>query len=303
MITALIFGGSANAANAEVKHADTVRYLASQFVNKKFIEGFTPGKADYNFTIESLLQLRAAGQTAKSFAPAVAHNLQNASAVGTKKNPVGLHFVDRKFQAGRGGMFLVASKAFALPKSSLRTSVLNLVKENVKPSGEVIDASGNSFTYAWVVMGLKAAGEDKLANLVATKLASLARPDGGFGTDLTGDTLTSASDSTGIALMALSAVKKSGSVTTKAVEWLNKSLVEGNHFEAWGEVDVNGTAYAVMGLTSAGQKVAPIQKWLVSRLAPKGGLISAWSEGKADKYATAQGYIALLGSNYLALFK
>ena len=302
-IIALVAIGSVSPASAEVKQADTVRYLASQFVNKQYLEGFSAGKADFGFTIEALLQLRAAGQSANSFKPAVAYNLQSASVAGTATK-VGSLFVDKKFQTGRGGMFLFASRAYKLPSSSLRTNVLKLVKANVKATGEVIDANGNTFIYGWTVLGLWASGETKLATTVANKLASLARPDGGFGTDQTGDTLTSSADATGMALMALASVKKAKSATSiKAINWLTKTAIVNDHFEAWGDVDVNSTAYAAMGLKAVGQNTSAIQSWLVGRLAEKGGLITPWSEGKADKFATAQGYIALIGSSYLALIK
>lgn len=310
-VAALTFAASITPASAEVKHASTVRFIASKFVNKQYVEGFTPGKPDFGFTIEALLQLRAAGQSANSFKPAVDFNLRSAANAGISTK-VGTLFVDKKFQTGRGGMFLVASKAFALPKSTLSTSVLNSVKAAVGKTGEIVDANGNTFIYGWTVLGLKASGETKLANLVATKLASIARPDGGFGTDLTGDTLTSGSDASGMALMALAAVKSSGNLnqersksgaSTKAVTWLTKTALVKDHFEAWGEVDVNGTAYAAMGLSAAGQTNSAIQKWMVSRIAPTGGLVSAYSSGAADIFASAQGYIALLGSSYVSLIK
>jgi hypothetical protein len=310
-IAALTFAASITPASAEVKHASTVRFIASKFVEKKYVEGFSAGKPDFGFTIEALLQLRAAGQSANSFKPAVDFNLRSAANAGISTK-VGLLYVDKKFQTGRGGMFLVASKAFALPKSSLSTSVLNSVKAAVSKTGEIADANGNTFIYGWTVLGLKAAGETKLANLVATKLASIARPDGGFGTDLTGDTLTSGSDASGMALMALAAVNKTGTsaqekaksaASTKAVNWLTKTALVTDHYEAWGDVDVNGTAYAAMGLSAAGKLNPSIQKWLVSRIAPNGGLVSAYSSGAADIFASAQGYIALLGSSYVSLIK
>jgi hypothetical protein len=280
-----------------------VRYIASKFVDKKYVEGFTAGKPDYGFTIEAMLQLRAAGQTAKSFAPAVAYNLQSAVNLGNASSKTGFLYVSQKFQPGRAGMLLFASKAYGLTKSALQTSVLTTLKSNIKSTGEITDAFGNSFTYGWVVLGLTAAGESKLASLVATKFASLARPDGGFGTDLTGDTMTSAADSTGMALMALAATNKlSSSTASKAIAWL-KNAIATDHFEAWGDVDVNGTAYATMGLAAAKQKVTALQTWLASRVSTTGGLTTPWSEGKGDIYATAQGYIALLGTSYLSLIK
>jgi hypothetical protein len=302
-IAALAFAAT-TPASAAVKYQSTVRFIASKFVNHEYVEGFTAGKPDFGFTIESMLQLRAAGQNAKSLSAAVAYNLQSATNEGTQTNPVGLLYVDKKFQTGRGGMFLFASKAFDLGKSALRTAVLNSVKANIKPTGEITDAFGNTFTYGWTVLGLQASGETKLAALVANKLASIARPDGGFGTDQTGDTMTSAADATGMALMAFAATNKSNSATAKkAITWLSKTALVKDHFEAWGDVDVNGTAYAVMGLAAAGQKTASLQAWLASRLASTGGLTTPWSEGKADTYATAQGYIALLGSSYVSLNK
>ena len=302
-IAALTFAATTPAA-AAVKYQSTVRFIASKFVNHEYVEGFTAGKPDFGFTIESMLQLRAAGQTAKSQAPAVAFNLQSAANAGTASNPVGLLYADKKFQTGRGGMFLVASKAFDLGSSALRSSVLKSIKANIKASGEITDAFGNTFTYGWTALGLQAAGETKLASLVAGKLASIARPDGGFGTDQTGDTMTSAADATGMALMAFAAANKSNSTAAKkAITWLTKTALVKDHYEAWGDVDVNGTDYAVMGLAAVSQKTSTLQAWLVSRLSPTGGLTTPWSEGKADTYATAQGYIALLGSSYVALIK
>ena len=302
-IAAVALSTSVLPASAEVKHANTVRFIASKFVDKKYVEGFTPGRPDFGFTIESLLQLRAAGQSARSFKPAVDFNLRSAANAGMNTK-VGSLFVDQKFQTGRGGMFLVASKAFALPKSSLHTSVLNSVKASVNKTGEIVDANGNTFIYGWTILGLTASGETKLAGIVATKLATLARTDGGFGTDSTADTMASSADATGMALMAFASVNRSkAAVATKAANWLTKTAMVTDHFVAWGEVDVNGTAYAAMGLSAIGQRNAAIQKWLVSREATSGGLISAYSGGKADIYASAQGYLALIGSNYPALIK
>ena len=145
-VAAFVFAATPPA-NSAVKYASTVRFIASKFVNKQYVEGFSAGKADYGFTIESLLQLRAAGQTANSFKPAVEYNLQNASVVGTSSTKVGAHYVDQKFQSGRGAMFLVASKAYGLPKSALRTNVLTSLKASIKPTGEIADANGNTFEH------------------------------------------------------------------------------------------------------------------------------------------------------------
>ncbi|MFM6966166.1 MAG: hypothetical protein ACKOWI_02155, partial [Rhodoluna sp.] len=86
-----------------------------------------------------------------------------------------------------------------------------------------------------------------------------------------------------------------------AAKYLRTVQVTGNHWESFGDVDVNGTAYAAMGLKAAGANVASIQTWLKSRVASTGGLITPWSNGRGDVFATAQGVVALLGSSYLNL--
>jgi hypothetical protein len=172
------------------------------------------------------------------------------------------------------------------------------------------NSNGNTFDYSWAVLGLAANNQQKLANTVAQKLVGLQLADGGFGTDQTGDNLKSSSDSTGIALQAISFAKRTAtsSQTTRlqkaviaASAYLRSTLVTGDHWEAWGDIDVNGTAYAAMGLKAAGAKITAIQNWLKVRLAPAGGFVTPWSNGSGDIFATAQGVAPLLGLSYLDL--
>jgi hypothetical protein len=184
------------------------------------------------------------------------------------------------------------------------------VKKAIAPSGQIQVSSGTTFDYSWAILGLASNNQQKLANTVAQKLITLERPDGGFGTDQTGDTLTSSSDATGIALQAMVYAKRSASTSQiaklqKAIlaasAYLRGSQVTGDHWEAWGDVDVNGTAYAAMGLKAAGANVAKIQVWLNGRLASTGGLSTPWSNGAGDIFASAQGMAAVQGLSYLNL--
>ena len=155
-------------------------------------------------------------------------------------------------------------------------------------------------------MGLTSAGCVK-ANLVATKLATLIRADGGFGSDLSADTTSSSADATGIALMAFASNQGKGTSAQKsakeaaassALAWLAKNTVKGNHFEAWGDVDVNGTEYAAMGLKSQSKDISAYQKWLAARIAKDGGVVTPWSNKTGDTFATIQGLLVLDGRSY-----
>ena len=185
--------------------------------------------------------------------------------------------------------------------------------------GTLAGSDGNTYDYAWAVLGLKAqntAKDTALANRVALKLSATARPDGGFGFDRNADTTLSSADSTGIALQALVAVKGDGSAVDRAAKlkairqassYLLKTDVGDNHWEAFGDIDVNGTAYAAMGLKAAGVSKAQIGKystWLKSRLTGNGkGFITPWSSGSGDVFATAQAYVPLIGLSYLDLLR
>jgi hypothetical protein len=128
--------------------------------------------------------------------------------------------------------------------------------------------------------------------------------------DQTGNTSASSADATGIALQALVVAKRAATKSQAAAlqksiisasQYLRSTQVTGSHWDAWGDVDVNGTAYAAMGLKAAGANIVAIQAWLKSRLAPTGGLTTPWSNGVGDVFATAQGYVPLIGLSYLNL--
>jgi hypothetical protein len=184
------------------------------------------------------------------------------------------------------------------------------MKKAIATNGSIATSAGNTFDYSWAILGLATNSQSKLANSVAASLITMQRPDGGFGMDQTGDTLSSSADATGIALQALSLAKRTATKSQAAVlqksivsasQFLRTTQVAGNHWEAWGDADVNGTAYAAMGLKAAGGNISAIQAWLKTRIAAAGGITTPWSNGLGDVFATAQGYVPLIGLSYLNL--
>ena len=311
-IAALALATPLSAAQAASEtYPSTVAFLTSKFVDGKALDGFTPGTPDYGFTLEAILQRKAAGQklSDKLLVPAKAVLADNLTLT---KSIVATYAYgsDKKVKPGVAGKFLFTSVAIGAPNAPLRNSVVADLKKAIASNGSIPTSAGNTFDYAWAILGLATNNQTKLANTVATNLTSLQRPDGGFGMDQTGDTLASSSDATGIALQALAlakrtATKSQAAILQKAIVaaalYLRSTQVTGNHWDAWGDADVNGTAYAAMGLKAAGANISAIQAWLKTRIAPNGGLTTPWSNGSGDVFATAQGYAPLIGLSYLNL--
>jgi hypothetical protein len=296
---------------ASETYPSTINFLTSKFVDGKSLDGFTPGSPDYGFTLEAMLQRKAAGQklSDKLFVPAKA---VLADSTTLTKSIVASYAYgsDKKIKPGLAGKFLFTSTAIGAPNAPLRNAVVADMKKAIATNGSIATSAGNTFDYSWAILGLATNSQPKLANSVAASLITLQRPDGGFGMDQTGDTLSSSADATGIALQALSLAKRTATKSQAAVlqksivsasQFLRTTQVAGNHWEAWGDVDVNGTAYAAMGLKAAGGNISAIQAWLKTRIAAAGGITTPWSNGLGDVFATAQGYVPLIGLSYLNL--
>ena len=308
---ALIIATPLQSAQAAAEtYPSTIKFLSDKFVGGKALDGFTPGIADYGFTLEAMLQRKAGGQKLTDQLVAVKANLADSTVLAKSVISNYAYNPQKQIKPGMAGKFLFTSAALGVPNAPLRNAVVADLKQAISANGSIDSVAGNSFDYAWVILGLASNNQPKLANQVAVKLAALERPDGGFGMDQTGDTLKSSADATGIALQALALSKKTASKTQLAIQqkailaacaYLRATQVSGDHWEAWGDVDVNGTAYAAMGLKAAGANITLIQAWLKSRISPTGGLVTPWSNGLGDVFATAQGYVPLVGQSYLNL--
>jgi hypothetical protein len=161
-----------------------------------------------------------------------------------------------------------------------------------------------------VILGLYSQDQKEVAGALAYRLSSLARPDGGFGFDDSEFTTASSTDATAMAVMALELTKSldssnvSGnqSAIEAALAYLDSTMVDGTHFVAFDAVDVNGTALALMAYESAtGLLNESVHNFLVGLIQTDGGIGSPWVENAGDRFATAQGYLALEGKSYLSL--
>jgi hypothetical protein len=292
------------------KYEETAAFLQSKF-SAAGVEGFTAGTPDYGFTLEAITQLAGSGQLdpVKDVATSV---LTDASVTGDSTSKSGFLFdaSTGAFKSGLAGKFLFASKVSGIDNEALRQDINGLLVEQISADGAIAGSGDNTFDYGWVVLGLVAQGQGSVAAAVATKLTSFIREDGGFGFDTSANTTASSADAVGMVLMAIAATKDAGSAESQTkrtatkdalIKWLETATVSGNHFEAWGDVDVNSTAYAAMGLQASGVDSSAYSAWLTTQLVDDGGLETPWSEGKGDTFATIQGLLALDGRSYPSL--
>jgi hypothetical protein len=289
LVSSLALSGCAPKQTIEPK---TANFLAGKFVTTAkgtYLEGFTPGKADIGFTLEAIAQL--------SQAPSI--DLTKAEKWALSKTDQVLN-PNGTINVGLAAKWLYVSELVNFDNKSLRDLITAKLVQYWKP-GYDLPGSQNTFDTAWSVLALKAVGKDADAKNAAASLGISRRADNGWGTDLSSSTTSSSTDATAIALMAFTAVGLSEPAFT-AKAWLHANLVT-DHFEAWGDVDVNGTAYATMALHAAGEDVSKLQAWLKKQVVKDGGLKTPWSAGKGDTFATAQGYLPLIGLDYVGLEK
>ena len=298
-------------ANAGNRFASTDTFLKNAFVSGQFIEGFTPGKPDFGFTLEAMLQRKALGESKADLAPAVAYSLTNPSVTGTEANPTGYLFdPSKRVKLGIAGKFAFTSVVLKAANQNLRKAIINDILSKIDGTGDIAaNMSANTFDRAWVVLALQANGYGRQAASLAVHMISHQLADGGFNDGY--NLGVGSPDGTGIVLQALAAVHPGTTGQSraikqslaKAIAYLTKSAVNGDHYEAYGDYSVNSTAYAAMGLAAVGKTSPAIKSWLLGKLSSDGGLQTSWSGGAGDVYATAQSGLALLGQSYLNLIK
>lgn len=312
-ITTSLTLATATAVNAAPPHASTVSFLSSAMVKGQALDGYPAGTPEYGFTLEAMMQLKAGGKTFVQQLPAIKYMLS------TRTQPFGVSSrgylfnqdAKKTVKVGRVGKFLFTSEVLNVANGAIRYEAFKKLAAAINAkTGEITGTQAGAIDYAWVALGLNSYQEYTLANRVVQKMLTLQNTDGGFGE---ADSATSTPDATGLALQAInyrqtfgsdSEDKKRATAEKKAVSYLLKTDVAGNHWDAFGGPSVNSTAYAVMGLKAAGARASTLKPhtlWLELQLAPKGGFMTAWSNGEGDKYATAQAYVPLIGKSYLDL--
>jgi hypothetical protein len=289
LVTSLALSGCAP---KETVEPATANFLAGKFVTTDagtYLEGFTPGKADPDFTLEAIAQLSEAPSIDLSAAKKWA--LETSDAVLNE---------DGSYNLGLAAKWLFVSKLVEFDNTKLRDEVTEKLTALWTTSADP-SVVANTFDAAWQTLALKAVGKDVEAASAAESLFFSRRSDNGWGADTTSATTASSTDATAIALMAFIATSNQEAADV-AKAWLQANMVA-DHYEAWGDVDVNGTAYATMALQAAGEDVTKLQAWLKSKVVEDGGLETPWSGGKGDTFATAQAYLPLIGLNYVDLAK
>jgi hypothetical protein len=295
---------SANAAANAPKLPATVAFLKQAFTGTDLKTRMNTG-----FALEAFSQLAGAGVKASALGTEINGFFTRSNrAIGNQTSPG--YLVDPTtlvLKPGLAGKFLYASKVLKSNNFGLQFKVATLLGAQIDSNGSVAVSNGNAQDVAWVALGLTAFGNLALARRVDEALLKMQHSDGGFNYD---PTLTvGGTDVTAIAIQALEAVKpqnkaaaaKRNKAVTAAVAFLKATAVGGNHFEAYGDVDPNGTAYAVMGLKSAGISATPFVAWLQSHLQSDGGIEAPWAPGAGDRFVTAQGYLPLIGETYVSL--
>ncbi len=269
----------------------TANFLAGKFVttaNGTYLDGFTPGKPDVGFTLEAIAQL--------SQAPSIDLSKVEKWALSTTAQVLD---ENGTLNFGLAAKWLYVSMLVNYDNQTLRDSVTT--KLATYWDAPVTGGASSSFDLAWEVLALKSVGKNDEAKRAAAALSAIRRSDNGWGTDLSAATTSSSTDATSIALMAFLATDSTEPAAV-AKAWLKANL-HTDHYEAWGDVDVNGTAYATMALHAAGEDVSKLQAWLKVQVTKDGGLKTPWSNGKGDTFATAQAYLPLIGEDYVGLTK
>jgi hypothetical protein len=211
---------------------------------------------------------------------------------------------------GLAGKYLFASKVTGAANGAQTQMVIGSLSELFQEDGTLTESSASTFDYAWMTLGLYAQDQREMAKTFSATLTTLAREDGGFGFDSSEFTTASTADATAMAIMALELTKdldpalKADKQNTidAALGYLDDSLVDGSHFVDLDVVNVNGTALALMAyLATRGELNESVHAYLVAQIQEDGGIGSPWVENAGDRFATAQGYLALEGKSYLSL--
>ena len=283
------------------KHLATAEFLKSQFVLGEYLEGFSPGVPEYGFSLEAVAQL---SQT---------REIDSTAAISflLESEPDFLYSAETgEIIPGLAGKYLFASKVTGAANGAQTQMVVGSLSEVIQEDGTLSLTEASTFDYAWMTLGLYAQDQNDMARTVSSVLATLAREDGGFGFDNSEFTTNSSTDATAMAIMALVLTKDLDTELTAdkqraidlALGYLDANLVDGSHFVAFDAVDINGTALALMAYIAArGELNESVQAFLVAQIQEDGGIGSPWVENAGDRFATAQGYLALEGKSYLSL--
>lgn len=264
----------------------TSKYVFEKFNNGQFLDTFTPGEPEEGITLEAMVQLSALGyDSTKQFKASqwTAQNVDSFDSIGLKAT------------------YVFAAHALGFAEDQSVRSAVDAIIAGVEQDGSL--TGSNNYVYSWVIFALLAEDKKELANRVALKLSTLAEVSGGY-KYIQGDQQNPiATDVTSFSIMAMKASLGTGSETDEAAKEfaISKSKaivvgsrVDGTHWESYGDLDMSGTAYAIMAMVSLDQDVTESVDWLKTKISPtEGGVIAPWSEPHSDLFSSAQSLLAL----------
>ena len=285
-ISMVLTGCSAPSSQVVNQQPKTSQYVLDSFQDGQFLDPFEEGKPDIGSTLEAIANLSILGYSKSDLQKQidwVKANTTLLSSAGLKAN-----YVYTAYVAG-----------FANDPSVV--AQLQIMKDYIDADGVVKDT--NNFAYSYVLLALIAGEQNELANKVAIQLIGNSELNGGY-KYLKGDTDSyESADVTALALMSIQASLGLGSAESdtakefsisKSREWLINHLVNGDHFEAYENLDLGGTSYATMALIASGQDATKLVAWLAARINKEdGGIPSPYSGNASDVFTTVQALLPL----------
>jgi hypothetical protein len=270
----------------------TSAFLTKSFKFGKYVAPYQTPVADAGATMEAMIQLSGVGYDSEKQSKAIEWLTTNTDLINS---------------SGLRGEYLFTAYALGFESEPTVAKALTDLKAAIDAKGEI--AETNNFAYAWVILGLAAAGEESEANLVAMNLVNKAEGTGGYKYSTGSPAVTETADVTGFAIIALKATEGFGSsqdeagktfTISKAKNWLMDYTIQENHWMGYGDLDVSGTAYGTMALHSIGVDTKEYVKWLQGRINPTDfGVVAPWSEPDSDLFSTLQSILPLSNLSFI----
>ena len=287
-ISLVLTGCSAPSSDVLNVQPKTSQFVLNSFQDGQFLDPFEDGKPDMGVTLEAIASLHVLGASKSDLQKPIEWVLSNTvllTSTGLKAN-----YVYTSYVAG-------------FSEDASVVAQLSHVKDAIAEDGTVKDT--NNFAYSYVILALVAAQQNELANKVAVKLIDNAELSGGYRYTKGDSQSLESADVTSFALLSINATLGLGSEEdeaakefsiSKSKEWLINNLVTEDHFEAYENIDLGGTSFGFMALTTAGEDASKLQTWLTSQIASAdGGIPSPYSGEASDVFSTVQALLPLSG--------
>jgi hypothetical protein len=287
-ISLALTGCSSPSSQFENLQPKTSKFVVDAFQDGQFLDPFEEGKPDMGLTLEAIANLSILGYSKSDLQKSIDWTIANTTLLNS---------------AALKAKFVFTAYVAGFSEDPSVVAQLQIMKSDVSEDGTVENT--NNFAYGYIVLALIAGGQDELANKVALRLINNAEVSGGY-RYIKGDNQSMESaDVTSFALMAIQASLDLGTEEDqtakqfsidKSKQWLISNLVDGDHFQAYDNIDMGGTSFGAMALQSTGDDVAKMQAWLASFIdTGNAGLPSPWSGDEPDVFTTVQALLPLSG--------